>query len=56
MSHNNAFRIDIDSILKDKARKYYSKIPKFLINYLKRTVHQDDINGILERNQGLEGG
>lgn len=55
MSHNNAFRIDIDSILKDKAHKYYSKIPKFLINYLKRTVHQDDINGILERNQGLEG-
>jgi putative hemolysin len=55
MSSNNAFRIDIDSILKDKAPKYYKKIPKFLINYLKRTVHQDDINGILERNRDLEG-
>lgn len=55
MSSNNAFRIDIDGILKDKAPKYYKKIPKFLINYLKRTVHQDDINGILERNRDLEG-
>ena len=55
MSLNNAFRIDIDSILKDKAPKYYNKIPKFLINYLKRTVHQEDINGILERNKDLEG-
>lgn len=55
MSSNNAFRIDIDGILKDKASKYYNKIPGFLINYLKRTVHQDDINGILERNKDLEG-
>ena len=55
MSLNNAFRIDIDSILKDKAPKYYNKIPKFLINYLKRTVHQEDINGILEGNKDLEG-
>ncbi len=54
MDHH-AFRVDIDRILRDKSPKYYNKIPKFLINYLKRTVHQDDINGILERNQGLEG-
>lgn len=51
----DAFRVDIDHILRDKSPKYYNKIPKFLINYLKRTVRQDDINGILERNQGLEG-
>lgn len=54
MDHH-AFRVDIDHILKDKSPKYYNKIPKFLINYLKRTVHQEDINGILERNRGLEG-
>lgn len=54
MDHN-AFRVDIDRILRDKSPRYYNKIPKFLTNYLKRTVHQDDINGILERNQGLEG-
>lgn len=54
MNHH-AFRVDIDRILRDKSPKYYKRIPTFLINYLKRTVHQDDINGILERNQGLEG-
>lgn len=55
MSSNNAFRINIESVLKDKAPKYYNKIPRFIINYLKRTVHQEDINGILERNKDLEG-
>lgn len=54
MDHN-AFRVDIDRILRDKSPRYYNKIPKFLINWLKRTLHQDDINGILERNRGLEG-
>jgi len=55
MNQNNAFRINIDKILKDKVSKHYNKIPKFLINYLKRTVHQEDINGILERNHDVEG-
>lgn len=55
MSANSAFRIDLDSILQAKAPKYYKKIPKFLVSYLKRTVHQDEINGILERNKDVEG-
>lgn len=55
MDSNRAFRINIDQILRDKAPKYYRKIPRFLVSWLKRTLHQDDINGILERNQGLEG-
>ncbi len=55
MSNNNAFRIDIDGILKDKAPKHYKKIPRFIVNYLKRITHQEDINGILQRNKGLEG-
>lgn len=55
MSANSAFKIDLDSILRAKAPKYYKKIPKFLVSYLKRTVHQDEINGILERNKDVEG-
>lgn len=55
MSLHNAFRIDIDKVLKGKTPKYYNKIPGFLIRYLKRTVHQEDINGILERNRDAEG-
>ncbi len=55
MSKDNAFRIDIDGILRAKAPKYYKKVPGFLIHYLKRIIHQEDINGILERNSDLEG-
>lgn len=55
MTQNSAFRIDLDKVLRGKAPKHYRKIPRFLISYLKRIVHQEDINGILERNSGLEG-
>ncbi len=55
MSQENGFRINVDNILKAKAPKYYHRIPRFLINYLKRTLHQDDINGILSRNSEAKG-
>src|SRR5690606_16045010 len=55
MNQENGFRIDVDNILQAKAPKYYHRIPRFLINYLKRTLHQDDINGILSRNRDVEG-
>lgn len=49
------FRIDIDKVLQNKAKKHYDKIPRFAINYLKRTIHQEDMNGILERNNDVDG-
>ncbi len=55
MAPNNDFQIDIDSVLKEKARKHYNKIPKFIINYLKRVIHQEDLNGILRRNSDVQG-
>lgn len=55
MSLDKNLKIDIDSVLKSKAKKHYNKIPKFAINYLKRTVHQDDLNGIIERNKDVFG-
>ncbi len=55
MDDNKIFRIDIDGIIRSKSPKNYNKIPKFLISYLKKTVHQDDINGIIERNHDKYG-
>ncbi len=55
MSHNRPFRIDLDRVLRDKAPRFYNKLPRFFINWLKRIVHQDEINDILDRNQGIEG-
>lgn len=38
--------IDIDSILRQRAPKYYKVIPRFAIRWLERTVHQDELNEI----------
>lgn len=40
--------IDIDSIIKNKNPKLYSILPRFLISYIKKIVHQDDLNRDLE--------
>ncbi len=40
-------KIDIEQIVKNKAPKYADKIPGFLFRYLKRTIHEDEINYVL---------
>ena len=44
-------KLDIDAVLKAKAKNNYNKIPKVAINYLKRKVHQDELNYIIETYQ-----
>lgn len=39
--------IDIDLILQNKVPKYYKFIPTFIIRYLKKIVHQDELNFFL---------
>ena len=51
MSEKANFKLDIDGVLRSKAKKHYNKIPQFAINYLKRTIHQDELNAIIERNK-----
>lgn len=43
--------IDIESVIASKDKKLLKRIPGFLIRYLKRIVHQDEINDFLLRNQ-----
>ncbi len=40
-------KIDIEQIVKDKVPKYAHKIPGFIFRYLKRTIHEDEINYVL---------
>jgi putative hemolysin len=47
MADDALFTIDIESILRSKAPKYYKYIPKFAISYLKKIIHQDEINEFL---------
>lgn len=42
MDKKNIIQIDIDQVLKTKAPN--TKVPKFVVNYLKKIVHQDDFN------------
>lgn len=36
--------IDIDKVLKEKAYKLYKWLPRFAINWLKKKLHEDEIN------------
>ncbi len=48
-------QLDVDKILADKNPKIHRVLPQFVIRYLKRIVHQDDINEILRNFSDLRG-
>ncbi|MDR3236570.1 MAG: 1-acyl-sn-glycerol-3-phosphate acyltransferase [Prevotellaceae bacterium] len=48
-------RIDVKQALYNKSPRLASKIPAFLIRYLCRIVHQDELNGIIERYRDMQG-
>lgn len=39
--------LDLDKVLKNKAPKIYKNTPRFVLNYLKRKIHVDELNEIL---------
>lgn len=41
------FLIDLDAVLKSKAPQIAKKMPQFVVNYIKRLIHQDELNDIL---------
>lgn len=45
--------IDIEKVIKSKNEKLYKWLPQFLVNYIKKIVHEDDINQILLENKDL---
>lgn len=47
--------IDIEQLIASKKPKLLKWIPKIIINYLKRIIHQNDINSFLERNSHCTG-
>ncbi len=44
------FRVDIEKILKEKAPN--KKFPRFVVNYLKKIAHQDEMNSFLAQAEG----
>lgn len=47
--------IDIDSVVKSKSEKLYRLLPRFVLAWLKRVIHQDDVNRIISENKDKMG-
>jgi len=50
MSKDKTFRIDIAKVLKNKAPN--KKVPRFIVNYLRKIVHEKDLNDFFIKNPG----
>lgn len=48
-------RLDVKQVLRSKLKNKADKIPSFIVNYLIRIVHQDELNHILEIYKDLDG-
>ena len=55
MADDSLFLIDIERILKEKLGAKYKYVPGFLVSYLKRIVHQDELNVFLRESKGKVG-
>ena len=49
------FKKDIDKVLHDKAGKKAGYIPRFMVSWLKKTIHQEEINAFLEEEGDRQG-
>jgi len=47
-------RIDVEKVLRSKNPTLAKTIPPFIVNYLKKIVHQDDLNSFLEESGHLK--
>ncbi len=48
MNENNGdFTVDVDQIIRAKAGSKYKYFPRFVISWLKKTLHQDEVNEFL---------
>ncbi len=52
---NKKLFLDLDKVIKSKNKRLYNVLPRFVINYLKRIVHQDELNYIMGTYKDLEG-
>ena len=51
-SQNKDLKIDINAIIASKSERLAKCAPKFVINWLKKIIHQDELNQILEYSNG----
>jgi putative hemolysin len=52
---NKVVQINIENIIKSKNEKVYRILPSFILNYIRRIIHEDEVNDILRRYHGQDG-
>lgn len=55
MDEQKIFKIDIEEVLRAKAGAKANRIPRFVVNWLKRIIHQDELNVFLEKEGDKQG-
>lgn len=52
MHKQEIMKIDVAQVLKTRAP--HTKVPKFIVNYLKKIIHEDEFNRFFKENPGLK--
>jgi putative hemolysin len=55
MTEIKADKIDLDEIIRSKNPRLLRLIPRFILNYIKRVIHQNQVNEALEKYKDKEG-
>ena len=55
MADDSIFLIDVERILKEKTGTKFKYIPGFVVSYLKRIVHEEELNAFLRESKGKVG-
>ena len=55
MDDKTIFTVDVEKILREKAGAKARRVPRFVLSWLKKIVHQDEVNQFLEQSSHLSG-
>ena len=52
---NDILSVDVEKVIRGKSDRLADRIPRFVIEYIKKLIHQDEINRLLYDNRNLRG-
>lgn len=55
MDDKTIFTVDVEQILREKTGAKARRVPRFVLSWLKKIVHQDEVNQFLEQSSHLSG-
>ena len=55
MDNDNGLKIDVEAVIASKSKRLAKFAPKFLTNWLKRTIHEDELNGLFTKYANCQG-